>query len=123
MMGIDLVRYRVLAFGLAAFCAGIGGALYGHHLGFVSAETFNLLLSVQFLAMIIIGGLGSLLGTLLGTAFMVLLPELMSAIAGTLSGSSIDSMLNLRDGIAFLREMAVGAVLSRLAPFATRRVA
>ncbi len=111
MMGIDLVRYRVLAFGLAAFCAGIGGALYGHHLGFVSAETFNLLLSVQFLAMIIIGGLGSLLGTLLGTAFMVLLPELMSAIAGTLSGSSIETMLNLKDGIAFLREMAVGAAI------------
>jgi branched-chain amino acid transport system permease protein len=111
MMGINLTRYRVLAFGLAAFCAGIGGALYAHHLGFVSAESFNLLLSVQFLAMIIIGGLGSLSGTLLGAAFMVLLPEAMSAIAGTLNDSAVGSMLNLGDGIAFLREMAIGAAI------------
>src|SRR5262249_52281841 len=72
MMGIRLAKYRTLSFGIAAFYAGIGGALYAHYLGFVSVEGFGLLMSVQFLAMIIIGGLGSIMGTLLGTTFMVL---------------------------------------------------
>jgi branched-chain amino acid transport system permease protein len=111
MMGINLARYRVLAFGLSAFYAGIGGALYGHHLGFVSAEAFTVLLSVQFLAMVIIGGPGSLSGSLLGAAFMVLLPELMNAAVATLHGSRLNTLLNLHEGLAFLREMAMGAVI------------
>ena len=76
-MGINLTKYRILAFGISSFYAGVGGALFAHYLGFVSAEGFTILLSIQFLGMIIIGGLGSVMGTLLGTAFMVLLPEVM----------------------------------------------
>jgi branched-chain amino acid transport system permease protein len=56
VMGINLTRYRILSFGISSFFAGIGGALYAHYLGFVSAEAFTILLSIQFLAMIIIGG-------------------------------------------------------------------
>jgi branched-chain amino acid transport system permease protein len=111
MMGINLARYRTLAFGLAAFYAGIGGALYGHYLGFVSIEGFTILMSIQFLAMVIIGGLGSVMGTLLGTAFMVLLPEVMGAGAAALKGTWIDTTLNLKEGLAFLREMAIGAAI------------
>src|SRR5581483_4313103 len=77
MMGINLTKYRTLSFGISAFYAGIGGALYAHYLGFVSVEGFGILFSIQFLGMIIIGGLGSVMGTLMGTAFMTLLPEAM----------------------------------------------
>ena len=77
MMGINLTKYRTLSFGISAFYAGIGGALYAHYLQFVSVEGFTILFSIQFLGMIIIGGLGSIMGTLMGTAFMVLLPESM----------------------------------------------
>ena len=79
VMGVNLTKYRILSFGISSFYAGIGGALYGHYLQYVSIEGFDLLLSIQFLGMIIIGGLGSISGTLMGTAFMVLLPEAMSA--------------------------------------------
>lgn len=48
-----------------------------HYVGFVSTESINILLSVQFLAMIIIGGLGSVMGSLMGAALMVLLPEIL----------------------------------------------
>lgn len=111
IMGINLTKYRTMAFGISAFYAGIGGALYAHYLQFVSVEGFTILFSIQFLGMIIIGGLGSIMGSLMGTAFMVLLPELMQALTTALSGTAIDQALNLREAIAFLREMAIGIVI------------
>src|SRR5262245_24592642 len=56
MMGINLTKYRTLSFGIAAFYAGIGGALYAHYLGFVSVEGFDVLFSIQFFPMVILGG-------------------------------------------------------------------
>lgn len=111
MMGINLTKYRTMSFGISSFYAGIGGALYAHYLQFVSVEGVNILLSIQFLGMVIIGGLGSIMGSLMGTAFMVLLPELMSAIADALSGGAIDRALNLKDSLSYLREMAIGLAI------------
>ena len=107
IMGINLTRYRVLSFGISAFYAGVGGALFGHYLSFVSAESFTILLSIQFLGMIIIGGLGSVMGTLMGTAFMVLLPEAVQAAAQS-AGTVFPA---LTDGIAFLKEGAIGLAI------------
>lgn len=111
MMGINLTKYRTMSFGISSFYAGIGGALYAHYLQFVSVESVTILFSIQFLGMIIIGGLGSIMGSLMGTAFMVLLPETMASITQALSGSAIDLALGLQDNIAFLREMAIGLVI------------
>ncbi|MEJ8574444.1 branched-chain amino acid ABC transporter permease [Microbaculum marinum] len=111
MMGINLRYYRTLAFGISSFYAGLGGALYAHYLGYVSIEGFDILFSIQFLAMIIIGGLGSVSGSILGTAFMVLLPQVMEWLTAALDGSWIDTTLHLNEGTAFLREMAIGLVI------------
>ncbi|MGQ9365816.1 branched-chain amino acid ABC transporter permease [Azospirillum sp. A39] len=111
IMGINLTKYRTMSFGISAFYAGIGGALYAHYLQFVSVEGFTILFSIQFLGMIIIGGLGSIMGSLMGTAFMVLLPEVMQALTDGLSGTVVDRALNLKDSVAFLREMAIGIVI------------
>ncbi len=107
VMGIQLTWYRVLSFGISSFYAGIGGALFGHYLSYVSVEGFTLLLSIQFLGMIIIGGLGSVMGTLLGTAFMVLLPETIGWFVGGLG----DAFPALNDGLAFAKEGAIGLVI------------
>jgi branched-chain amino acid transport system permease protein len=111
MMGINLTKYRTLSFGISSFYAGIGGALYAHYLLFVSVEAFTILFSIQFLAMVIIGGLGSISGSLMGTAFMVLLPEMVQWGADALAGSPVDRALNLGGGISYLREMAIGAAI------------
>jgi branched-chain amino acid transport system permease protein len=111
MMGINLAYYRTLSFGIASFFAGVGGALYAHYLLFVSVEAFNILYSIQFLAMIIIGGLGSVMGSMMGAAFMVLLPEVVQGAADLLAGSAIDRALRLGASISFLREMAIGAAI------------
>jgi len=111
IMGINLAYYRTLSFGIASFYAGIGGALYAHHLLFVSVEAFNILFSIQFLSMVIIGGLGSISGSLMGAAFMVALPEVVQAGADAIAGGAVDRALRIGGNISFLREMAIGAAI------------
>ena len=107
IMGINLNKYRILSFGISSFYAGIGGALFGHYLGFVSAEGFTLLLSIQFLGMVIIGGLGSVMGAMMGTIFMVLLPEFME-FGVHLVGSNNAA---LTQALAYIKEMAIGLAI------------
>ena len=111
IMGINLTKYRTLSFGLAAFFAGVGGALYAHYQLVVSNEGFGIDRSILFLAMVIIGGTGSIMGTLMGTAFVVLLPESMQWISAGLKGSAIDQALHLNNNLTFLREIAVGVII------------
>jgi branched-chain amino acid transport system permease protein len=111
IMGINLTKYRTLSFGLAAFFAGIAGALYAHYQLVISQEGFGIERSILFLAMIIIGGAGSIMGTLMGTAFVVLLPESMEWISASLKGGVIDKMLSLNNNITFLREIAIGLII------------
>ncbi|MGJ5178254.1 branched-chain amino acid ABC transporter permease [Bradyrhizobium oligotrophicum] len=111
IMGINLTKYRTLSFGLAAFFAGIAGALYAHYQLVISQEGFGIERSILFLAMIIIGGTGSIMGTLMGTAFVVLLPESMEWLSHNLKGSSIDKALALNNNITFLREIAIGLII------------
>jgi len=109
IMGVNLTKYRILSFGVSSFYAGVGGALFAHYLGFVSVEGFDILLSIQFLGMIIIGGLGSIMGSLMGTAFLVLLPEVMEAGTKALGETSLGAALS--EGLAYMKEMAIGAAI------------
>jgi branched-chain amino acid transport system permease protein len=111
IMGINLTKYRTLSFGVAAFFAGVGGALYAHYQLVVSYEGFGIERSILFLAMIIIGGTGSIMGTLMGTAFVVLLPEIMDWLSSVLAGGAIDHALGLKTNITFLREIAIGVII------------
>src|SRR5690606_25235449 len=70
MSGIGLARYKTLAFVISAGVAGLAGALYGPLIGYITPESFNLLLSIKFLLMTIVGGLGFLPGALLGAGFI-----------------------------------------------------
>src|SRR6185295_15684532 len=109
VMGINLTKYRILAFGISSFYAGLAGALMGHYLSFVSVESFDLLLSVQFLAMIIIGGLGSIMGSLLGTAFMVLLPEAIQYLVALIGKLGVSQAV--KDGLPYFKEAAIGLAI------------
>jgi branched-chain amino acid transport system permease protein len=76
-MGINLAKYKTVAFALSAFFTGIAGSLYAHKVTFINPESYTLLVSIELLVMIIIGGLGSLHGAIYGTAFVILLPQLI----------------------------------------------
>src|SRR5256884_2711749 len=111
IMGINLTKYRTLSFGLAAFFAGIAGALYAHYQLVVSNEGFGIERSILFLAMVIIGGTGSIMGTLIGTAFLGLLPESMEWISTSLKGCAIDKALSLKNNSTFLTALAIGLII------------
>lgn len=74
-MGIDLVRYKLLAFAVSSFFVGIAGGLMSLQIRFINIDVFGFLLSIEALAIIILGGFGSIAGTILGAVFLTLLPE------------------------------------------------
>jgi branched-chain amino acid transport system permease protein len=76
-MGINVARLKVLAFAVSAAFAALGGVLYAPIINFISVEHFTLWLSITFISMIVVGGLGSITGSFLGAAFVVLVPELL----------------------------------------------
>jgi len=77
VLGIHLLHYKLMAFAIGAFYAGVAGALLGYFYRAMTPEYFTLQLSIFYLAAIIVGGLGSTLGTILGAVFMTLVPELL----------------------------------------------
>ena len=77
-MGVHLARYKTLAFAYSAGLMGAAGALFAHKIGFLAPDIFTVLLSIQFLLMVVVGGLGSLHGALYGAVFVALLPVLIS---------------------------------------------
>lgn len=83
-LGIDVQRFKLLAFMISASMTATSGALLAYFRNFVSIDAFSLYLTVQYVAMIIIGGMGSISGALLGAAFVVLFPYAIEAIAGYL---------------------------------------
>ncbi len=79
-MGVNLTYYKTLAFALSAFYAGIGGGLYAFSLGFIEPQIFNLMLSIIFLAMVVVGGLGSIFGSIAGAILLAVLNLKLAAV-------------------------------------------
>ena len=77
-MGVNLAKTKTLSFAISAALTGIGGALYAHKLAFISPEQFTLLASIELITIVIIGGIGFLHGAVLGSAFVIVLPQLIS---------------------------------------------
>ncbi|NQU12650.1 MAG: branched-chain amino acid ABC transporter permease [Desulfobacteraceae bacterium] len=76
-MGISMAKYKTTAFAISAFFTGVAGSLYAHKLTFINPESFTIFVSIEFLAMIIVGGLGSIHGAVFGAAFIIFLPQLI----------------------------------------------
>jgi branched-chain amino acid transport system permease protein len=108
VMGINLHAYKLFAFVTSAFITGIAGALYGIYLSFVSVEGFPFLLSIEALAILIVGGLGSALGAILGTILIVLLPE-AARLVFSLFSSQLNAMFST--GAEELKSMLYGVVI------------
>ncbi|MEM7274728.1 MAG: branched-chain amino acid ABC transporter permease [Actinomycetota bacterium] len=85
VMGVPEFKYKRMAFAISSFYAGIGGALFASLNGRVSPIDFGLLLSVDFIAILLIGGAGTIAGTMLGTVFVELLPEMVEKFTAWLA--------------------------------------
>lgn len=86
-VGVDVRILRLKAFAFSSAIAAVAGALYSYYLTNVTAEIFNISFAIQFIAMIIIGGMGSLGGSLVGAAIWLLLPSIITGFASQGSGS------------------------------------
>ena len=102
-MGIHLAYYKTLSFAISAALAGLGGALYGHKMQFISPDQFSVLQSIDLLLMIVVGGLGSVHGAFLGAIFLIVLPQLIS-----LTKDSLPDAIALAPG---LQSLVYGSVL------------
>lgn len=79
-MGINTVRLKIEVFAIACFLAGMAGALWSHTTGFISPNDFGFPISILILAMVVVGGLGSLPGAIIGAVLLILLPELLRPV-------------------------------------------
>ena len=98
IIGINIFRYKLYAFAISSFYAGVAGALESYYLGIANYEQFQLDVSIDYLAMVIIGGLGSVLGSIFGAVFVTLLPivtrwGLQSFGALFVSQGSLDNLI------------------------------
>ncbi len=103
IIGVNIFKYKLLAFAVSSFYAGVAGALWTYYLKIANYEHFTLGTSVQYLAMIIIGGLGSVLGSVFGAVFITLLPivlvyvvEGLARVVGFEYGVIANFLANLR---------------------------
>lgn len=76
-MGINVTYYKLLAFVIAAFFAGVAGVLYGHNISILQASTFDYNKSIEILVMVVLGGMGSIIGSVISAVVITILPEVL----------------------------------------------
>lgn len=107
-MGISLMHYKLLAFMVSAFYTGVAGALVALQTRYINVDTFSILISIEALAMIIVGGMGRVHGALLGTALILLLPEVLS-FGFSLAGDRFTTLMS--DRIYEIKGLMYGVVI------------
>ncbi len=80
-MGINVTLYKVQSFAVGAFIAGVGGGLYAHFMGYINPSDFGFLKSVDILSMVVLGGLGSITGSVIGATILSAAPEFLRFMA------------------------------------------
>lgn len=103
VMGIGLARTKVSAFAISSFLAGISGALYASFLSFVTPDQWSLLLSIQYVAAIIVGGIGTVWGPVLGSIVIFALPSvLQSLVPQTTSSALLNEVTSIVYGVLII---------------------
>lgn len=111
-MGVNVNSYKVLIFGLGSMLGGIGGALFNFSIGFIAPDSFNLLLSVSFLAAIVVGGLGTIWGALVAGLFLQFVPSYASDLSEALSGAVYGAILIVC--MFFMPKGIVGTIMNKV---------
>lgn len=112
-IGVNVMRYKIIAFLVSSGMAGLGGSLYAHYFLFISPVTFDVSQSINMVLMVIIGGSTSILGPILGAFLITLLPEILRAIAEyrmVIYGAILVFM------IIFMPDGIVGTIKDKIGP-------
>jgi branched-chain amino acid transport system permease protein len=108
-MGIPIFKYKLLSFGISSFYAGFAGSIWAYYMVSITTEPFNLGLSVEFIAMVIIGGMGNIPGSIFGATFITVLNEILRYTTSLLMNVSFVTSLGLN--MAPLREFVFGLAI------------
>jgi branched-chain amino acid transport system permease protein len=108
-MGIPIFKYKLLSFGISSFYAGFAGALWAYYMVSITTEPFNLGLSVEYIAMVIIGGMGNIPGAIFGATFITLLNEFLRFLTGVLM--NVPAIASWGLNMAPLREFVFGLAI------------
>ncbi len=108
VLGVHLVRYKLASFALGAFYAGVAGGLMAYLFRIVTSDQYSLAVSVFFLSAVVVGGMGSIFGSILGALFMTILPEALKA-----SVDLLGPFFTYRVALVFapIREIVFGLLL------------
>lgn len=117
-VGIQTTKYKVMGFAIAAFFAGIGGGMYAHYIAFLDPNTFNFMRSVEILVIVVLGGMGSLTGSVIAAIVLTILPEALRDFANyrllIYSGLLVIMMIFRPQGLFGTTEFSMSGFLYRL---------
>jgi len=111
VMGVNLFQYKVLAFIVSSFLVGLAGGLTAIHSTAISFERFSIEVSIEYLAMIIIGGLASISGSIYGAAFIVIVPELLRTLGREIAGTDPAAIREFNRILPFVQQGVFGAAI------------
>ncbi|MEJ7765249.1 MAG: branched-chain amino acid ABC transporter permease [Acidimicrobiales bacterium] len=109
--GIPVTRTKVVAFVVSSFYAGIAGALLAAYQSYVLPEQWGLGLSIQYIAMIVIGGIGTIFGAVVGAAFVAFIPEIVRSLTGVLPFISEQTNLGGGLSVGLVSNFLYGAII------------
>lgn len=120
-MGIPIFRYKLLSFGISSFYAGVAGAIFAFYMVSITTEPFNLGLSVEYIAMVIIGGMGNMAGAVFGAVFITSLNEILRWVTDLMMNMGVFSSAGLN--MAPLKEFVFGLAIVLFILFEPRGLA
>jgi branched-chain amino acid transport system permease protein len=112
-MGVNLAIYKSIAFAYSAALMGLAGALFAHKIAYLAPDIFNILLSIQFLLLVIVGGLGSLHGAVFGAIFVALLPPLIAILRDSIPASMNDAAVAMNIKLIAIIGEGIGNFLKK----------
>jgi len=119
-LGVDTTRYKVMAFVLGAFFAGVAGGLFAHFLSYLNPSSFTFLKSIEVIAMVVLGGMGSISGSVLAAIVLTLLPEVLRGVKEyrmvIYSLMLVVLMITRPQGLLGTRELSLGRLFRRGGP-------
>jgi branched-chain amino acid transport system permease protein len=111
VMGVNQFQYKLLAFAISSFIVGLAGALLALHSTAISFERFTLDVSIEYLAMIIIGGLASISGSIYGAAFIIIVPEVLREAGRAIAGTDPQTIREFNRVLPFVQQGVFGTAI------------
>jgi branched-chain amino acid transport system permease protein len=119
-LGVDTTSYKVLAFVMGSFFAGVAGGLFAHFLSYLNPNSFTFIKSIEVIAMVVLGGMGSISGSVLAAIILTLMPEVLRPVKDyrmvLYSLMLIVLMITRPGGLLGSRELSLRALLKRFRP-------